>query len=66
MGDIYIDGLVESAKDTFLVTPAKAGVQNLLNFLDSRFHGSDGFMTYCENKRFDNVPFISLPFHILA
>ena len=25
-----------------VVTPAKAGVQKFLNFLDSRFHGNDG------------------------
>jgi hypothetical protein len=32
-------------------TPAKAGVQNALNFLDSRLHGNDGkwlFSTLCE------------------
>jgi len=32
------DGLVKSRKD---VTPAKAGVQNNLKLLDSRFRGND-------------------------
>ena len=33
-----VDGLVKSRKD---VTPAKAGVQNNLKLLDSRFRGND-------------------------
>jgi hypothetical protein len=31
----------ELAKNPLTVIPAKAGVQNYLNFLDSRFHGND-------------------------
>ena len=30
-----------SQKISIVVTPAKAGVQKFLNFLDSRFHGND-------------------------
>jgi hypothetical protein len=30
-----------SQKVSIVVTPAKAGVQKFLNFLDSRFHGND-------------------------
>jgi hypothetical protein len=38
-----------------VVTPAKAGVQNFLNFLDSRFHGNDRkrhFLTFYEAVSF--------------
>jgi hypothetical protein len=40
-----------SYKISIGVTPAKAGVQNFLNFLDSRFHGND--------SKDDKNPFIS-------
>jgi hypothetical protein len=35
---INIDGSVKSPKT---VIPAKAGIQNILKTLDSRFHGND-------------------------
>ena len=42
---------MNSQKVPTVVTPAKAGVQKFLDFLDSRFHGNDGkgrFPTFCE------------------
>jgi len=50
-----IDGLVKSPS---LVTPAKAGVQNLLNFLDSRLRGNDRkrlFRTFYELVKIGNA-----------
>jgi hypothetical protein len=41
-----------SKKVPIVVTPAKAGVQNFLSFLDSRFHGNDrkaGFRAFCDD-----------------
>jgi hypothetical protein len=38
MNKIQSDALIESPR---AVTPAKAGVQKFLTFLDSRFHGND-------------------------
>ena len=48
---IIYDGLVKTQKD---VTSAKAGVQNYLNSLGSRFHGNDDF--------YDSINFRLLPF----
>ena len=51
----FIDGLVKSRKT---VTPAKAGVHNILECLDSRFRGNDRK----EAKRtFYGLIFIALP-----
>ena len=44
-----------SQKVPIVVTPAKAGVQDFLNFLDSRFHGNDRkerFLTFYESVNF--------------
>jgi hypothetical protein len=56
-----LDELVKSPQ---VVTPAKAGVQNLLNLLDSRFHGNDRkgrSPTFYEAVKFDE--FVKSPWN---
>jgi len=55
--------LMRSQKVPIVVTPAKAGVQNFLNFLDSRFHGNDRkgrFRTFYEAINSASTPMSSV------
>jgi len=45
---VKIDDLVKSLKIPLFVIPAKAGIQLIQAVLDSRFRGSDGFLTFYE------------------
>ncbi len=49
---IEFGGFVKSPILLFSVIPAKAGIQEIRVVLDSRFHGSDAFMTFYEDVRF--------------
>jgi hypothetical protein len=42
------DGLVKSPFSPLFVIPAKVGIQLFQLALDSGFHRSDGFWTFCE------------------
>ena len=53
---VKIDGLAKSRKT---VTPAKAGVHNILECLDSRFRGNDtkeAKRTFYERIKIDGLP----------
>jgi len=56
------DAFVKSPKTPFSVIPAKAGIQCLQAFLDSRLRGSDGYRDFLRthqrfSKRRDILPY---------